>query len=365
MTDRSATAERTAERVLNGSQRRQARRWLVGGAIVLPLVTLWGVNSLRQSQPNAAELQAIQDSEQALERLLSVNPTGNPTATPASPNAAVPAQPPTGSSPSAASRTALPDPRSAPTLTIPSSDQPAPALLIRVAIARDGSQVTVGSQTGGYLTREDGQILGTLPAGEAASVTAQAGRLRLASWTSGGPLWLQPAQGGAVLVNSKPYRGKLKLIAEGDRLIAVNYVDLEQYLVSVVGSEMPASWPLEALKAQAVAARSYAIAHMARPASAYFDLGSTTRWQVYSGINSETGRVEQAVRKTAGLLLSYRGGIVESLYAATNEIVAEAHGHLGASMSQHGARELAEQGFDFTRILGNYYRGAQLARLSL
>ncbi|AZB72790.1 SpoIID/LytB domain-containing protein [Synechococcus elongatus] len=362
MSRQPATEKRIAERSLQLTGWQHPKRWLIGGAVILPLLTLWGVSSLRQAQPNAAELQAIQDSERALERLLSVNPTNNsPTA---SPNAGPEATPTTPANASAASN-ALPDPRSAPALTIPGGDVTAPALLIRVAIARDGSQATVGSQTAGYLTREDGQILGTLAAGQTATVVAQAGRLRLASWTSGGPLWLQPAQGGAVLVNGKPYRGKLKLIAEGDRLIAVNYVDLEQYLVSVVGSEMPASWPLEALKAQAVAARSYAIAHMARPASAYFDLGSTTRWQAYSGMSSETARVEQAVSQTAGLLLSYRGGIVESLYAATNEIVAEAHGHLGASMSQHGARELAEQGFDFTRILGNYYRGAQLARLSL
>lgn len=361
MSGRSALAERTAERSPQRPWWQQPRRWLIGGSVVLPLLALWGLSHLRQSQPNAAELEAIQDSERALERLLSVNPSGSAPAANTQP-AATPSTP--ASAPTAASR-ALLDPRSAPALTIPSSNQPAPALLIRVAVAREGSQASVGSQTESYLTREDGQILGTLPAGQSATVLAQAGQLKLDRWVANGPLWLQPSQGGAVLVNGQPYRGKLKLVAEGDRLIAVNYVDLEKYLVSVVGSEMPASWPLEALKAQAVAARSYAIAHMARPASRYFDLGSTTRWQAYSGISSETDRVGQAVQQTAGLLLSYRGGIVESLYAATNEIVAEAHGHLGASMSQHGARELAEQGFDFTRILGNYYRGAQLARLSL
>lgn len=341
---------------------KQPRVWLMSGAIALPVVALLlGLGGWRRANPTAAELQNLQESERALERLLSVgSATSTPTAsapTPSAPQptntAPIPDGPPT---PTAAS---------APALTIPSSDQPAPALLIRVAVAREGSQGTVGSETAGYLTREDGQILGTLPAGQTATVSAQAGRLRLANWTSGGPLWLQPAQGGAVLVNGKSYRGKLKIIADGDRLIAVNYVDLEQYLVSVVGAEMPASWPIEALKAQAVAARSYAIAHMARPASAYFDLGSTTRWQAYNGMGSEANRAAEAVQQTAGLLLSYRGGIVESLYAATYEIVAEAHGHLGASMSQHGARDLAEQGFDFTQILGNYYRGAQLARLSL
>jgi peptidoglycan hydrolase-like amidase len=161
------------------------------------------------------------------------------------------------------------------------------------------------------------------------------------------------------------YRGKLQLMRRGDRLLAVNYVDLEQYLYSVVGSEMPSSWSPEALKAQAIAARSYAIAHMARPASAAFDLGATPRWQAYTGQQAEDAVVRKAVDKTAGLILSYRGGIVESLYAATDEIVAEAHGHLGASMSQTGANQLGQQGYRYTQILAAYYPGAQLARLNL
>ncbi len=66
---------------------------------------------------------------------------------------------------------------------------------------------------------------------------------------------------------------------------------------------------------------------------------------------------------TAGVILSYQGGIVESLYAATQQIVDEAHGHLGASMSQTGAQELAQQGLRFNEILGRYYQGASLARL--
>jgi SpoIID/LytB domain protein len=64
------------------------------------------------------------------------------------------------------------------------------------------------------------------------------------------------------------------------------------------------------------------------------------------------------------VILSYQGGIVESLYAATAQIAREAHGHLGASMSQHGAQELAQQGMPYNAILGHFYRGASLARLT-
>jgi peptidoglycan hydrolase-like amidase len=143
----------------------------------------------------------------------------------------------------------------------------------------------------------------------------------------------------------------------------VNHVPLESYISSVVGGEMPSHWNLEALRAQAVAARSYALAHMARPADPHWHLGDTTRWQNYIGLSGVTDRTRQATRSTSGIILSYQGGIVESLYAATSQISQEAHGHLGASMSQHGAQDLASQGLRYNEILGRYYQGASLARL--
>ena len=145
--------------------------------------------------------------------------------------------------------------------------------------------------------------------------------------------------------------------------VMINHLSLERYISSVVGAEMPSSWDMEALKAQAVAARSYAMAHMARPADPHWHLGDTTRWQAYQGMESVTDRTAQATAATAGVILSYQGGIVESLYAATHQISQEAHGHLGASMSQHGAQDLALQGLRYNEILGRYYQGASLARL--
>jgi hypothetical protein len=139
-------------------------------------------------------------------------------------------------------------------------------------------------------------------------------------------------------------QGGLRLIQDGSGLRVINHLSLERYINSVVGAEMPSSWSMEALRAQAVAARSYALAHMARPANPHWHLGDTTRWQAYRGLASVNGRTQEATASTAGLILSYQGAIVESLYAATNQITAEAHGHLGASMSQHGAQELGPAG---------------------
>ena len=169
--------------------------------------------------------------------------------------------------------------------------------------------------------------------------------------------------GGSVLVNGRAYEGTIHLLNRGNGWLAINQINLERYVASVVGAEMPSHWNGEALKAQAVAARSYGLVHMLRPANSDWNLGDTTRWQAYAGRTSSNKSTIQATEATRGLVLSFKGGLVESLYAATQEISDEAHGHLGASMSQHGAQALAQQGLRFNEILGRYYAGASLARI--
>ena len=137
--------------------------------------------------------------------------------------------------------------------------------------------------------------------------------------------------GGSVLVNGHAYAGTVHLLNRGQGWLAINQIALESYVASVVGAEMPSYWNQEALKAQAVAARSYALVHMLRPADRDWNLGDTTRWQAYSGRTSTTESTIKAAETTRGIVLSFKGGLVESLYAATQEISDEAHGHLGAS----------------------------------
>ncbi len=236
--------------------------------------------------------------------------------------------------------------------------EPAPAapidLEIRVALMGAGQSPSLSASGPWQLVSRDGRVLQQGGAGE----TVQLGDL----WAAGPEAWLQTG-GPAVLVNGAPYAGRLRLIPEDGGLRLVNHLSLERYISSVVGAEMPSSWSMEALRAQAVAARSYALAHMARPANRHWHLGDTTRWQAYRGLTSVNDRTRAAVASTAGVILSYQGGIVESLYAATEQIVREAHGHLGASMSQHGAQDLAQRGWTYNQILGHYYQGASLARL--
>ena len=226
-------------------------------------------------------------------------------------------------------------------------------LEVRVALLRAGGVPSLSADAPWQLIGRDGRLLQQGNPGEPVD----------GGWSAeASEAWLQ-APGGTVQVNGQPYAGRLRLIRENGGVLVVNHLPLETYVASVVGAEMPSSWEMEALRAQAVAARSYALAHMARPASRHWHLGDTTRWQAYRGLTSSNSRTRQAVASTAGLILSYQGGIVESLYAANRQITLEAHGHLGASMSQHGAQDLASQGLRYNEILGRYYQGASLARL--
>ncbi len=241
-------------------------------------------------------------------------------------------------------RFALAEPAQAPPL----------ALEIRVALLSAGLSPSLGATGPWQLRGPSGAVLGEGGAGDPVPF----GLAR--QW---GEAWLSTGPQHALLVNGVPYDGSLRLVPKDGGIQLVNHLSLERYIAAVVGSEMPSGWPMEALRAQAVAARSYALAHMARPASRHWHLGDTTRWQAYKGMARLNSRTQQAATSTAGMILSYQGGIVESLYAANRQISLEAHGHLGASMSQHGARELAEQGFPYNAILGRYYQGASLARL--
>ncbi|TRU28474.1 MAG: SpoIID/LytB domain-containing protein [Microcystis aeruginosa Ma_MB_S_20031200_S102] len=246
-------------------------------------------------------------------------------------------------------------------LAVPANYRP-PAVEIRVAIKRDVASVLIGVNGPAVITDRQGHGLKTIATNEGLPVIVSANGLKMGDLSLPEVIFVQPTSAdGLVYVDDSWYRGKVLLVAQGDRLLVVNHVNLESYLYSVVGSEMHSTAPMQALKAQAIAARSYALVHIIRPANPWFHLGNSQRWQVYKGIRSEYQSTHQAVNATAGQILSYKGGVVESLYAATDEIVAWAHG--GRGMSQTGAYKLAEKGLDYQQILSNYYPGVGLARL--
>jgi stage II sporulation protein D len=239
--------------------------------------------------------------------------------------------------------------------------QPIP---LRVAIADGGSSVNVQLSTAGLITDERGSLLGEVAPNVSYVAQGDGAGVALDRFYTESGLWIKSRDpSGLIAINGKWYRGNVQLKVKGQELLAVNHVELEQYLYSVVGAEMMPSWPLDALKAQAVAARSYAIAHIVRPANKYFDIGATPQWQAYQGFEKEADSTRSAVDETRGLLLTYKGNIVETLYASSDSLVQEVH--QGFGMSQEGAAGLAEQRFNYQQILNYFYPGTQLAWLQL
>jgi stage II sporulation protein D len=112
------------------------------------------------------------------------------------------------------------------------------------------------------------------------------------------------------------YRGAIELRTEGAGITAINELDLDTYVRGVVAGEMPSSWPLEALKVQAVAARTYALA--TRKTDGFFDQYPDTRSQVYKGVTGESVRSDAAVRATAGRILTYGGQPAVTYYFSTS-----------------------------------------------
>lgn len=121
---------------------------------------------------------------------------------------------------------------------------------------------------------------------------------------------------GFLRLNGKLYRNILTIHGKGTQCAVVNTVDLEKYLAGLINREMMPSWPIEALKAQAVASRSYALAQMQNNRSKEFDVESTTQDQVYDGAGSETWKSNKAVDETRGLVLSYSQGPLKAYFHA-------------------------------------------------
>ena len=129
-----------------------------------------------------------------------------------------------------------------------------------------------------------------------------------------GPLLFSPGS-GSLSLGGRAYRGALRVKRVGSRLQVVNVVGLEPYLWGVVPSEMPQRWPTEALAAQAVCARSYALSHLHK---GDFDLYSDTRSQVYGGIAAEAQSATDAVNETAGDVALYNGELADTFFFSSS-----------------------------------------------
>jgi stage II sporulation protein D len=147
------------------------------------------------------------------------------------------------------------------------------------------------------------------------------------SASSGGYLIFAPSTSDSdqhlIGVNGKLYRGAVWLRPEHwdngtPALTAINILDVEDYLLSVLPSEMPSTWPSAALQAQAIAARSYAIANLGKHAKDGYDLRATTDDQVYVGVQAERQASHDAVAATDGIVLKYAGKPITAFFHSTS-----------------------------------------------
>jgi stage II sporulation protein D len=198
---------------------------------------------------------------------------------------------------------------------------------------------------------------------------------------------IKPEANGFVSVKRKWYRGHFQLINSGEGLTVINDVPLELYLQGVVPSEMPSSWEHDAHKAQAIAARSYAIANLGKRAKHGYDLKDTPEDQAYGGASAETTQTNDAVAETSGLVLIYDGQIIPAYYSAsaggqtksasqvwTKDLAyikavpsfddgIKKNGH-GVGMSQYGANNLAKKGYNAYQILKYFYANTKFAKIN-
>jgi stage II sporulation protein D len=190
---------------------------------------------------------------------------------------------------------------------------PSPLARVRILVAAAKAGLTVRSSVPFQVRDVFGKTY-PLPAGE----VPLGPKLRVA--VNGtpteltGPILFLP--GAAPLELDRAYRGQISVSVTGQKLDAINVLGLEQYLQGVVAQEMPSAWPDEALKAQAVAARSYALAH--RLSGKAFDLYADVRSQVYGGIAGEHVRTTAAVQATKGQVLLWEGKPIDALFHSTS-----------------------------------------------
>jgi stage II sporulation protein D len=126
---------------------------------------------------------------------------------------------------------------------------------------------------------------------------------------------VRTSDGRGIWVGQKRFAGKLNLFVLESEILVVNVLGIEKYLSSVVGSEMPTKWPMEALKAQSIASRTYALK---QKGNYLFDIDSTQRNQVYNGLESRTYKTIRAVRSTRSLVLTYKNKLVNALFHSSS-----------------------------------------------
>ena len=195
---------------------------------------------------------------------------------------------------------------------------PAQAIELKVAIEKDVDTLKIGSSTAAIIKDSSGRQLGELKPLSALAAKLDGDEIEIANRVRGGELIVEPLDNGYVWIGDRWYRGTTQLILQDSGITAINHVDLEHYLYSVVGAEAVSSWPIEALKAQAVAARSYALYKRNVESNGIYDVDTTVGTQVYKGLDSEYTTTHEAVNSTLGQVMTYNNEVILAAFHSSS-----------------------------------------------
>lgn len=146
------------------------------------------------------------------------------------------------------------------------------------------------------------------------SLSLAGGRVSVGGRALGDSVKVMPPRGGLIVYGGRSYRGHFEVLAGEKGLVLVNVVPLEDYVKGVLKMEVNPSWPMEVLKAQAVVARTYALANLGRHRKDGFDLCASVHCQEYRGASAEDERLNRAVEATSGEVLTYGGALARVFY---------------------------------------------------
>lgn len=186
--------------------------------------------------------------------------------------------------------------------------------LIRIALTRGAGLVQLGA--GGKFTVYDGnKVWKSYSSGTVLQVSRSGGLVTVNGKCVGKTVYIRSDEVRVVTYNGKPYRGVLRVIPTvgSSGLTVINELGLESYLYGVVPSEVPAEWEDNALRAQAVAARTYALNRMGTYDLQGFDMLDTAS-QEYGGMNAEAAKTTAAVNATRGEVVTYNGKLIDAVF---------------------------------------------------
>lgn len=204
-----------------------------------------------------------------------------------------------------------------------------PAFSEGVTVQAPPIRVLLGTRTSSWVAAGSGKMavyslnktaLPKVTAGDAVVVAVKNHKITVNGKAVPDGVYIKSWEGrktGTMLVDSKPYRGAIKVVpTSSGAMMLINEVGLEEYLYGVVPAEVVPSWPQEALKAQAVAARTYALYNMKQSATKAYDVQPNTNNQVYNGQAAEFASTTSAVDATRGMVMKYKGQLIEALFHA-------------------------------------------------